>query len=113
VEYYLCRFRNMLWLVKWITTLILFVRDRYGRVFFILLFLLNLGIFFYIENWHGELISPGRIAWWKDLGRVGMGKRIRFSIYSPLMIFKASLSDQSQIASASDRSILAFRWINR
>lgn len=87
-EYYFSRFRNKLGLAKWMTTiilfpvfsyifiinngsmgpllylyvvfflLILFVWDGYPRILFIILFLLNIGILFYIENHHGEIIKP-------------------------------------------------------
>lgn len=87
VEYYFSRFRNMLGLAKWMTTiilfpvfsyifiinngsqgpllylyvvfflLILFVWDGAPRILFIILFLVNIGFLFYLEMWHGELIA--------------------------------------------------------
>lgn len=87
-EYYFCRFRNRVNLVKWLTTLILFpafsyvfvinngsqgpllylymvfflliifVWDGRPRWFFVILFLLNIGALFYVELRYPDLIKP-------------------------------------------------------
>jgi hypothetical protein len=133
MEYYLSRFRNRLQLVKWITTLILFpvfsyifvvnngshgpllylyvvyfsliifVWDGTERILFSILFVLNIGTFFYIELQHPEWIP----AYPDDLTRlmdVYMSYMIYIFLGSPiLMTAKSNYIRERRKAIQSDK----------